>query len=158
MGTNIFNRKRAGLRAKTHGEGFENFFFHSCHRAGIYVIRFPNGCRACRTRTGIKFLPVKTPFDFILIGPTNKVGYVDTKTCESVNFQYSDCTEHQVNVLYDLAMKGFVAGYVVHFKKHNRVVFFSAIQLFSLKRRESLSWDEGKSLGDPLNLNLGGFV
>jgi hypothetical protein len=152
-----FSRIRGGMRAKREGDAFQNFFFSSCHYAGIYAVRFPDGAK--RTMRGGRphLIQVQTPFDFILIGHGNSA-YVDTKSISDDVVTYSFLTQHQVGVLFDIENRGLKAGYVVHFKLTNQVYFFKASLLRALKPRQSLKPEDGEHLGHLYKLNLKGFV
>jgi len=58
----------------------------------------------------------------------------------------------------DLESDGHKSGYIVHFKKTNRVIFYSASKLQNLQRRCSYSQDEGEDLGTLFDLKLQGFI
>lgn len=147
MSASDFNASMSGRKSQRNGDGFENLFCSFASRSGILCIRFPNGCRTLRGAGGRpRFIPVKTPFDWILSKPGKSV-FLDTKTTGAVNFSYSQITDHQLVTLGALERHGHQAGYVVHFQKTHQVVFFKAGDLAQLGPRDSLEAGQGVDLG-----------
>lgn len=145
-------RVLAGKTAKSAGVTFEIMFERECAKNQVICVRMPDGCRV---RTGPQGRPVltrvQTPFDFFFT-KNGKSSCIDCKSKESGNFAYSDLTMHQVMSLQKIS-KSINSGYVVFFRDKDKVVFFSAEKLNLLKRRESLSADDGLLLGDSDDFN-----
>jgi hypothetical protein len=152
-----FKKIIGGKKGKSEGAAFEAFFATACYFAGLYPIRFPEGGKWIKDKGRMKMIPVKTPFDFIIIND-GKTAFVDTKSIINERVIYSFLTPHQVETLSDCEKKGIKAGYVIHFKTTNNVYFFKASQLQELKKRESLEQHEGEYLGPLYRMNLKGFV
>jgi hypothetical protein len=149
---------RKGIRGRSEGVAFEAYLIRSAWLSGLRVVPIPSGCRMIKGKFGRpQLLPVKTPFDMIFSNKKGKAAFIDSKSISGDTLVYSFLTPHQVNILSDLETDGHVAGYVVHFKASNAVVFFKGSQLQSLRSRESLKQEEGLSLGDLFNLKLGGL-
>jgi len=138
---------QSGHLAKNMGELFENMLKNACIKEHTAWVRIPDGCRMVRTRSGA-VVPQRTttPFDY-LIAFDGMAACIDCKTVESGNFSYSMITQHQANSLVSIYDKKVMAGYLVWFREHDQVVFYSADQLYHLKARESLKNSDGLVLG-----------
>lgn len=148
-----------GAKARSEGNAFEFYLMKAARLAGIRVVPFPMGARPVSTRFGRpKLVPVRTPFDMIFSRPGAKSAFIDSKSISDDTLVYSFLTPHQVDVLADLESDGHKAGYIVHFKKTGRVIFFAASKLQALERLRSYSQDDGEDLGTLFSLNLGGFL
>ena len=145
-------RRLSGLRAKRAGESWENLLESSAWRAGCKVIRIPSGCRWV---SGVKAVPVKTPFDFVLIKAGKSI-YCDAKTTLEKNWSYSSNDPQQIASLSECAKGGCRAGYIVNFRSLKKIIFFSVEKLSGLRPRESLSPEQGINLSDDKSeMNLG---
>lgn len=154
------NQKKAviGMKARAEGLGFESFLVNSFRSQNYRVIHLPQGAKYVHHKwKGLILSPVKMPFDMI-VSCVGKAGFFDAKSVSDQNFPFSMITSHQVEFMLDLEADGHKAGYIVHFKESNNVIFFTATQLNSLKRRQSLKQDEGVLLGTWFQLNLKGFM
>ena len=89
---------------------------------------------------------VRSPFDFCAFHRSLAVVF-DAKTVDGHTFCHSDITQHQVASLIHCRRDVCAAGYVVWFRETSRVIFFSAMQLYRLRRGESLSAADGLDLG-----------
>lgn len=117
-------KRDAGRMAKQMGDTFEQIFEHACVRKSVAVSRVPNGCRRIGAK---KLIPIKSPFDWIITHNTTAV--LDTKTIEGDKFPHSKIDHHQVGELLPHELKGAHAGYVIWFRKSNRVMFIRASAL-----------------------------
>ena len=154
-----FNNIRKGVRARAEGHAFENLFAMACRRDGLRVVNLPLGAKAVASRFGPpKLIPVRTPFDYIISKQGCQAAFIDAKSISDDRLVYSFLTPHQVDILYDLESDGHKAGYVVHYKKTNRVVFYKASLLKALERRCSYGPEHGEDLGEVFNLNMKGFL
>ncbi len=82
--------------------------------------------------------------------------FVDCKTWSEAHntLSRSMLTDHQVMALKRFSDKGNLAGYVVWFRGPNRVVFFSADQLWGVFQNQgSLTPDHGIQLGPFESIN-----
>lgn len=138
------NHQAIGAKANAVGSTFENWLLTAFNHVGIAAIKFPLGARRVGPQTLIQ---VKTPFDMILSQPHAPAGFIDAKHCADKNFTYSRIDENQADHLSMLHDHGHIAGYVVLFTATNDIVFFNGAQLRELRARESLSLEQGKSLG-----------
>jgi len=147
-----FQTKRmGGLRAKMAGDNWEHLFENSANRSGCEVIKIPSGCRWV---SAVRAVPVKTPFDFIVMRAGKSI-YVDTKSTLLSSFAYSEIDRHQLHWLSRCAKAGHKAGYIVNFRALKMVVFFSVYTLAGLGPRKSLKPDQGTQLsfdGDRIDL------
>lgn len=158
MGQRRFQNQIKGARARSEGLAFETFFVNALRRVGFYAVHLPQGAKFVRGPRGIpKLSPVKMPFDLILSAP-GRAGFFDMKSISDDRLVYSFLTPHQVDIMSDLEAQGHKAGYVVHFKKTNRVIFFEASKLQALERRESYTQDDGVDIGTLFDLKLAGFL
>ena len=132
-------------KANAEGRQFEELLDRACFRHGINSVVFPMGGRY----VGKKFIPIRTPFDRILIRPRGQVAFVDAKSVGSGhNFSRSMLTDHQVQALYRYWESGCLSGYVVCFREFNRVVFFDAAKLYRVfTGGASLTMTEGIQIG-----------
>lgn len=147
-------RVKSGKLAKDMGNAFESIFELTCRMSGVLATRIPDGCRMIRTRMGA-VIPrrVATPFDY-LITKQGLSACIDCKTVDTGNFSYSMLSEHQIKSLIAIYRSGVSAGYIVWFRKIDKVVYFRASQLNSLKPRESLKPEDGIQLGFSISFSL----
>jgi penicillin-binding protein-related factor A (putative recombinase) len=104
-------------------------------------------------RGGVRAIPTKTPFDFVMCRDGIAV-FFDAKSTSAKTFAASAIQLHQLYHLARVENAGFRSGYVVYFQETDEVVFFSASQLAKLKRGDSLKPDDGLQLGSALTLTL----
>ena len=139
-----FKKRQAGYKSKNAGDYFENMlhFFGTCQR--IEVVRIPNGCKVVKIRGKLVTIPIKSPFDFIIVKNGIAI-FLDCKTVESGNFCYSDLTQHQVNGLFNLERQGITSGYLIYYRNINKIIFYKASVLSSLRPKSSLDERSGLS-------------
>lgn len=137
------NRRIGGLKAKRNGQLFENVVKSQCERLGWAVVRIPDGSRTLGLN---KIIRVKSPFDFCIAKRGNVI-FFDAKSWEGATWAKSKVNDKQVEHLLKLEAAWQVSGYMVFFKKIDRVIFFTATQLDSLNARESLLPGQGIDLG-----------
>lgn len=158
LGTRNIKNIQKGARARSEGLAFEDFFVNALRRSGFRVIHLPQGAKFVAGKFGRpRLAPVKMPFDMI-VSVKNKAGFFDSKSISDDNLVYSFLTPHQVDIMADLESDGHRAGYIVHFKKTGRVIFYSAQKLQALERRCSYSQDDGVDLGTLFDLKIKGLV
>lgn len=125
------------------GKEFENAFEDRCAAQGWHYQDIPEGGR----RTGGGFMPIKSPFDYIIAKKWyNLVAFVDVKSCSEGTFKASRIKDHQREALTSLHICGQTAGYVVWFSSKDVVVFFSADKL-SIGANQGLRPEDGVHLG-----------
>lgn len=139
----INNRRLGGIKAQKIGNFFELFFQRHCFRQGITCIRIPDGCKQVGIKTLIR---VSSPFDWFL-GYGKQVLFLDTKTFDRDVFRYSDMNEKQIQNL-NMMRKHSLAGYIIWFRKSNRIVFFDVLKLLKLSKGSSYNFEDGLYVGD----------
>jgi hypothetical protein len=161
----MFEQKRAlkkrlsGKIAKIEGDRFEQILYPWAHRANAVLTRIPNGCKTIRTGLMIKLIRVKSPFDFIMTRYNEdclrpEAVFFDAKSTIAEAFFWSAINQDQVQELLKIQAKGFNTGYLVHFRTHDKVVFFQASMLVKLRKRTGLTVDDGLQVGSLDELNL----
>lgn len=148
------NKVSGGAKAKHIGKLFEGIVLAACYSNRIVPIQIPTGCKFVRGYGGMRPIPQKSDFDFIIV-KNKSAAFIDAKTTNDTTFTYSEITPHQVHKLAAIEKQGFNAGYLVWFRKvDNRIVFFTASKLLALKKGESLKVDDGYDLGTDLTKKL----
>jgi hypothetical protein len=151
-------RQRAGKLAKDAGTTFEMLFEAHCNRHQIGFVKIPDGCRRVRTSWGVKLVPVRTPFDFVIC-KQGMAAALDCKTINKTRFSYTALDLHQLEALAKISAH-IVSGYIIWYRESDRVCFYTIEELRALKIKTSLKDSEGLYLGraedlDPsLILNL----
>ena len=93
---------------------------------------------------------VKSPFDFILEHDELGIGFLDLKTIATKKFPVALIKPHQMRIL-DRLSKNNIAGFLVWFRKVDRVVFFRAD--YAIKSAQ-LVMEDGLDIGDLSNMDL----
>jgi penicillin-binding protein-related factor A (putative recombinase) len=144
----LFKRKQVHI-----GREFESIFHHRAEIDGWSVDRIADGCK---TFGKGKMFREAQPYDFV----GHKDGryfFVDTKSWGQNRFHRSDVKEHQATALHGKESINGMAGYVVWFRSLDKVVFYSATKLLSIKFGEGLSPEDGISLGTLQTMDLRHF-
>lgn len=130
--------------AKREGNQFEQLFERAALRQGLGIIRIADGCR----RVGLKkLIPVKQAADWILAF-NNKAALIDTKSMgKGKTFSHAYINDNQIRPMAGFAIQGVIAGYVVWFREHNKIVFYKVELLSNVLPGNSLSIDDGELLG-----------
>lgn len=139
-------RKLAGWSSQRAGADFEATIRARFSKAGLSIVRIPDGCKKRRGRNGRPLLIAqKSPFDFIA-GYGKQICFFDAKNWDSDRLTYSQIVPHQLD---DLCVLGRhqLAGYICNLRKIDKVVFFSHEILSKLRPRNSLSHLDGLDLG-----------
>ena len=136
------------MHGKVEGNQFEVLFQKEATRSLICVERIKN-----TVFTGRGYMSAKAPCDFLLVYQ-GVAAAIDTKTYDCANMKHSLLEAHQVQSLKNFHNHGLVAGYVVWFRKANKVVFFGADQLASLAEDAALKPEDGQLLGTLEDMNL----
>lgn len=120
---------------------------------GVLPIKIPNGARFIASMR--QWIPVKTPFDYILCSLGLSV-FIDCKTVDKNTFSKSDIkSPHQIEFLDSIEHMKCRAGFLIWFRKDNHVVFYDASKLKKLKTGESVSPLDGEYLGNYESFALG---
>jgi len=137
-----------GAQAQSVGKAWETHFKMQCNSQGVAFVQIPTGAK--RTPQGWKLK--KSPFDFI-IAKDGEAACLDTKTVGSGNFPRSAINTNQMEKLLAIS-EGLAAGYLVWFRDTDNIVFFEAMQLVRLKKRESLKQTAGLLVGNINNYKI----
>lgn len=149
---------RRSLHSRIEGSIFENRIIMQARMEEIALVQLPTGARPVgRVGKRPTLIPVKTPFDFVLV-KSHAVAFIDAKSTSDKTFQFSQVTQHQIQKLDELQREGMVAGYLVHFRSSDDVVLLHADRLMKLKPRESLTPKDGVWLGRIDNFKLRGIL
>lgn len=138
------NQRRGGWIAKRRGDFFEQQIEWAARRQGLKYVDIPDGCHQV-SKTQLK--RVQTPFDKIIAGPGGKAAFIDAKTIDSGSFSYSQFKEHQIYWLEEMAHCGFPAGYLIHHRTVNRVVFYDVKVIRTIAPRSGLHPEIGRIIG-----------
>jgi penicillin-binding protein-related factor A (putative recombinase) len=137
------------LKPQASGKQFEVLFEKIALMRGFYPVRIPNGFQITRDRPLRGFM-VKSPFDFILEHDELGIGFLDLKTIATKKFPVALIKPHQMRIL-DRLSKNNIAGFLVWFRKVDRVVFFRAD--YAIKSAQ-LVMEDGLDIGDLSNMDL----
>jgi hypothetical protein len=146
-------KRIGGLKAKRNGESFENLVMQKARSERVKCFKIPSGCRWVRGFKGARPIPEKTPFDFFACY-RGKTIFFDAKTVQKTTFPYSAQEPHQVACLAEIEAEGLPAGYLIHFAEIDRIGFFKALTLKTMKPRASIEIKDGFDLGDSRTFSL----
>jgi len=146
-----------GRNARAEGEAFECRVEYQALFFGFAVVHMPPGGRHVRSGSGVKIIPQKNPFDFVISkrAPTCTVSiYFDAKTTAGNTFAFSAINQIQISELLPLERVGNRAGYLICFRASGLVAFLSASKLASLRPGEGLRPEDGLALGTSMQMDL----
>lgn len=154
------NRRLSGKLAKQNGQSFENDILIATVRGGWVGLRIPDGCKQVY---GGKIVRIKSPFDYIIAKNFDNHSehiYFDAKHTSAKAFPTDKIKWHQFDQLSKFDhIYGVSLGYIVQFKAHGCVVFFSTKKLASAMRsRKGLTPSDGLILGSKFSLNFDEIV
>lgn len=132
------------------GHQFEAILRTAAIRQGVHCIAMPLGAR----RVGRRLVPIKTPFDYILIHKGVCV-YVDCKTYDTDSISFTRLTPHQIAALHTIQRFGCAGGYLIHFRKSSAVCFAHAHKLLDIQPGESMHGKDMIYLGQVEDFFLG---
>lgn len=107
------------------GKNFESVFSQICTYQNIICTRIPDSCK----QLGSRIIRVPSPFDFIITSPIHGHAFIDTKTTNNKSFPPSAIHEYQVKVLSRHAVNQFKAGYIIHFRQSDEVIYINGDKL-----------------------------
>lgn len=149
---------RRNLRPEGEGKLFEKQLLDQAWAEGFTIVRMPTGARAVGSTMGKpRLIPVKTPFDFVLVRRGQCI-FVDAKSNAQGTFNQTKITHHQAVALRSLQNSGVRAGYIINFRKHDAVVFFDASVLVDVMTdvlKKSLRVQDGHLLGTSRKFLIG---
>lgn len=141
-------RSFSALKAKKHGDYFENLLMFFATHSGFRFLKIPSGCKYLPTG---KMVSVKTPFDFIIANDIHTV-FIDAKSTEKDRFYYSDIDQDQVRCLDKVKNKNNFAGYIINFS--GTVSFVSVEILKHVMPGTGITKEDGIILGDTKKFDL----
>ena len=136
---------------KTIGKQWEEIFIKQAQSNGLLVLR---NYLTCRFLYKGRVQVVKGELDFKLINRDGRVGFFDAKSFAGDSFVYSNLEENQINraALYNEFL--VPAGFVVFFRKLNRIVYYSGSIIARKGARSNFQASEGISLGTYVKFDL----
>lgn len=142
----------SGVKSKRDGNAFENFIKACAYKCKYDVEHFPPLGAMCIGPN--KYKTQRMPFDMIFSKNGRSI-FVDAKhKTDALNFPHSQIKEHQLLSLLCKEHAGCPAGYIVQFRKLNKVVMFKASVLHALKRGASLKPEDGILIGNNFEVNI----
>ena len=140
------------MKSKVVGNLFEKLFFSSAVRQGMGVLRIEDGCKRVGGVGPVRLVPLKQACDYVLMS-NGRPAFIDTKSFGSgQTFPLANINKDQVFKINYMCGFGAYGGYVVWFRKIDKVVFFDA-ELLRIAT-EGIHWEEGLYLGPIENINL----
>lgn len=147
-------RSLRGRRAKAEGAAFEGILLHAAIRANAAVVQIPTGAKVIGHVNGKpRLVPIKTPFDYVF-AKDECVIFFDAKSLNEKSLKHRSINKHQLEALLKLEIAGFKAGYVVHLRALDQIVFFKASTLSQLQPRKSLNPNDGEVVGSDRDINF----
>lgn len=156
MSGNIYaNRKKrlAGKIAKIEGDNFEESLDRWANKINASLTRVPNGCKNVMIRGRLTLIRIKSCFDFILTKNKQMIAF-DAKSIHVDTFARSRINYDQLKELEKIHSQGFKAGYLIYFRKAQKIRFVCVTELLKLKPRESVGIESGIDLGTSSSLNF----
>lgn len=151
---NKFNNKLRGRRAQKEGKTFEQLIINCARRENIAIKKSDPALKQAPSKSGKTiFWRERSGADF-LIGINNKAIIFDAKSFGSDRISHSQLVPHQ---LFDLKLwndAGFKSGYLINFRRPDKVVWLNISCLLKLKTGESIHADEGCLLGTEFSFSL----
>lgn len=142
-----------GAKAKNNGDAFERLIEKKCTQESIFFIKIPSGCKWVKTPYGVRPVPIRTPFDYIILKNGSAV-FFDAKSLSNSALSHSKIKPHQMDKLVDIEKQKFISGYIVHFVEENKIEFFISSKLKNLRPRNSLYVGDGVELGNKEDFSL----
>lgn len=140
-------KRIGGQEAQRNGDLFENLIMFFAKRSGYEFIKIPSGCK----NLGKKLIPVKSPFDFILVSKSQTI-FCDAKSTKEENFSYSMIDQDQVRNLALLDNGLNKCGYLINFNGLIGFVYVDALKL--VKPRTSISHGQCLPMGTIKEFNF----
>lgn len=146
---------------KSHDEGaaFEEFFALNCNRSGFNWLKLQPGARIYgKDQSGRpKWKLVQCPFDYLVAGNLNGLAvaaYIDCKSINDDAFYSSMIDWDQINNLLTFESCGHPAGYVIYFRKIQKIVFVRSSKIQAIGNSRTIRPDDGVTLGDLYSFDL----
>lgn len=103
-------------------------------------------------------LPIKSNLDWTLISPNGQIFFADSKTFAGEKFTYSQLSESQLKRVQTYAKFGACAGFMVHLRGANKVVWYDAAAIASKGPRSGFGPQDGAVLGALTTFDLRGLL
>lgn len=126
------------------GGAFEAALSWEAVRAEVLAVR--NG-QTVRWLPGGRSVAVKSNLDWTLVKKARPTAFCDTKSFQARRFGRSMLDPHQVALAHRYRQFGAIAGFIVHLRELNAVVFYSADVIVGTQLRQGFGIDDGKLLG-----------
>ena len=148
-----------GRQAKAKGDLFERILEVNCRLRGFNLIKIYMGCERFGSGKKERLEKRKNPFDYIIQKRNDAPVFFDAKTRAGDSITYSEfwsskSTKHQVLTMIGMSEFGAWAGFVVWFRKSDRICFIPIEKIANMKARTSLGPDDGIDLGNLDELKL----
>lgn len=132
------------VRNQRQGAAFEKLFEHYAKTAGLLAVR--NG-QIVRWLPNGNTLAVKSNLDWTLIADCGRVAFVDTKSFQGDSFTFSMIDGRQLGLALAYTTRGCEAGFAVHLRALNEIVFYSADAIMLKGPRSRFDVADGRLLG-----------
>jgi hypothetical protein len=126
------------------GAHFEAVLVHRAGCCGLWAIKQPH---AYRWLPGGKIRPMRCELDFAIVRRDGKVSYADCKNFEGTSFARSALNKAQVARAAAWNAYKVPAGFIVHLRAADAVVFYSGMQIAKSLRGSSFKVGDGLLLG-----------
>lgn len=129
---------------KAKGNEFEALFKKQAQLSGLFLEKNELSAKlGWRGRAKL----LKSELDFKLIDMMGRVGFFDAKCFEGEGFPYSHLDPNQIRRASNYNRWNVPSGFVVWFHEHNRIVFYSGLEVVRKGSRTSFTMFEGRLLG-----------
>lgn len=142
----------SGKLAQAVGKSWENILINVCLRQGYKAIQIHQGCRMLWSSRKMNAIPIKNPFDFIIVGH-NRALFLDCKTTKNKKMPPNMIKKHQLEDLSECEKNGFMSGFLVHFRSSENIVFFNASVIKTIGA-QSIGEDQGIHIGTINSFNI----
>jgi hypothetical protein len=134
------------------GAHFEAVLVHRAGCCGLWAIKQP---LSFRYLPGGKIRPMRSELDFALVRRDGKIAYIDCKSFEGRSFARSTLNRAQVARAAAWNAYNVPAGFVVHLRAADLVVFYSGMQIAKSLRGSGFGADDGLVLGRAVDFVFG---
>lgn len=122
------------MSAVREGKNLELLFEATCRNQKLCPVRYHDACKVVRGFRGRpQLVRLPSPFDFIVWRGREAVA-VDTKSTGLKSMPMTMIKNHQLIELYRIQEQGGLAGFVIYFRKIERLAFIEASQILILQR------------------------
>ena len=136
------------------GAHFEAVLTHRAGCCGLWAIK---QALSFKYLAGGKIRPMRSELDFAIVRRDGRIVYADTKSFESASFARSALNRAQVARAAAWNAYRVPAGFIVHLRGANSVVFYSGTQIAKSLRGSSFKAADGLYLGTAQTFVFGGI-